>query len=100
MWLVGVNAERTQRFDSDILAHAVCWRATRDDRATSAIEVQRTYAHASQGMERVHPTAPCIGILALQGAFEEHGKIIRELGARTVEVSGDAGKAGTRPTLL
>ena len=29
----------------------------------------------------------CIGILALQGAFEEHRKIVEELGARTVEVN-------------
>ncbi|EKU21834.1 glutamine amidotransferase [Nannochloropsis gaditana CCMP526] len=31
-------------------------------------------------------SGPCIGILALQGAFEEHRKIVQELGARTVEV--------------
>ncbi len=31
--------------------------------------------------------APCIGILALQGAFEEHRKIVEALGARTIEVS-------------
>jgi len=48
-------------------------------------------------METPSATAPCIGILALQGAFVEHGKIIRELGARTVEVSDygdDAREAG------
>ena len=32
-------------------------------------------------------TSPVIGVLALQGAFEEHQSILESLGCKTVQVS-------------